>query len=45
MVIMTNEERINKLCEYIIDLIDVIQDKDTNLDWVKDEVWDIWNKD
>lgn len=42
---MTNEERINKLYEYIIDLIDVIQDKDTNLDWVKDEVWDIWNKD
>ena len=42
---MTNEERVNKLCEYIIDLIDAIQDKDTNLDWLRDEVWDIWNKD
>ena len=42
---MTNEERINKLCECIIDLIDEIQDKDTNLDWVRDEIQDIWNKD
>lgn len=31
---MTNEERIYKLCEYMIDLIDSI----SNLEWIKDEL-------
>ena len=39
---MTNEERINKLCEYVIDLIDVLQCRDRqlnqNLEWVRSEV-------
>lgn len=42
---MTNEERIYKLCEYIMDLIDEIQnkDKDINLDleWIRDEITSI----
>lgn len=39
---MTNEERIYKLCEFIIDLIDELSyvDKncDKNLGWIKDEL-------
>lgn len=36
---MKNEERIYKLCEYIMDLIDEIQDKDMkNLEWIRDEI-------
>lgn len=36
---MTNEERIYKLCEYIIDLIDEFKDKD--LEWIRGEVMSI----
>lgn len=41
---MTNEERIYKLCEYVMDLLDVLsynnRDYQFNrdLDWVKDEI-------
>ena len=38
---MTNEERIYKLCEYVMDLIDLIDAGETNnrhLEWVKDEI-------
>lgn len=39
---MTNEERIYKLCEYIMDLIDEIQNKDKvinlDLEWIRDEI-------
>ena len=42
---MTNEERINKLCECVIDLIDMLQchdrDLNKNLEWVRNEVMDI----
>lgn len=42
MVDMTNEERIYKLCEYVIDLINEFQYQDKNffdsLEWVKDEI-------
>lgn len=36
MVDMTNEERIYKLCEYILDLIDMLPYK--NLEWIRDEI-------
>ena len=39
---MTNEERIRKLCEAVIDLIDMLNNKDLN--WVRDEVMDIWEE-
>lgn len=39
---MTNEERIYKLCEYVMDLIDELQYYDRNLnnrlEWVRNEV-------
>lgn len=35
---MTNEERIYKLCEYVIDLMDTLPCYDINLDWIKDEI-------
>ena len=39
---MTNEERIYKLCEYLMDLIDDIQYYDekfeNKLEWIKDEI-------
>lgn len=39
---MTNEERIYKLCEYVMDLIDELRDYDmylnSNLGWIKDEI-------
>lgn len=39
---MTNEERIYKLCEYVIDLIDDLQYYDEKFEkkfeWVKDEI-------
>lgn len=35
---MTNEERIYKLCEYVMDLIDSLPDYTLELDWVKDEI-------
>lgn len=39
---MTNEERIYKLCEYVMDLIDEISYQDelmeNRLEWVKDEI-------
>ena len=37
---MTNEERIYKLCEYVMDLIDELSyhDNDKNLEWVKYEI-------
>ena len=39
---MTNEERIYKLCEYVMDLIFELQYYDENLEnkleWVKDEI-------
>lgn len=39
---MTNEERIYKLCEYVMDLIDEISYRDEiieeRLEWVKDEI-------
>lgn len=39
---MTNEKRIYKLCEYVIDLIDELTYNDENLDkrleWVRDEI-------
>ena len=39
---MTNEERIYKLCEYVMDLIDELQYHDECLkkkfEWVKDEI-------
>lgn len=42
---MTNEERIYKLCEYVIDLIEVLQchdrDLNNNLEWVRNEVMSI----
>lgn len=42
MVNMTNEERIYKLCEYVMDLIDEISYQDelmeNRLEWVKDEI-------
>lgn len=42
---MTNEERIYKLCEYIMDLIDEIQNKDKDinfdLEWIRDEITSI----
>lgn len=42
---MTNEERIYKLCEYVIDLIEMLQyhdrDLNHNLEWVRGEVADL----
>lgn len=35
---MINEERIYKLCEYMMDLIDAIKNKESNLDWIRDEI-------
>ena len=35
---MTNEERIYKLCEYMMDLIDAIKNKESNLEWIRDEI-------
>lgn len=35
---MNNEERIYKLCEYMMDLIDAIKNKESNLDWIRDEI-------
>lgn len=35
---MTNEERIYKLCEYMMDLIDAINNKDSNLEWIRNEI-------
>ena len=39
---MTNEERIDSLCECVIDLIDILQchskDLNQNLEWIRDEV-------
>ena len=35
---MTNEERIYKLCEYMMDLIDAIHNKDSSLEWVRNEI-------
>ena len=35
---MTNEERIYKLCEYMMDLIDAIKNKDSSLEWIRDEI-------
>ena len=39
---MTNEERIYKLCEYIMDLIDELRGYDmylnSHLEWIKDEI-------
>lgn len=35
---MTNEERIYKLCEYVMDLIDVLPYTRDHLEWVKDEI-------
>ena len=39
---MTNEERIYKLCEYVMDLIDELQSYDmyfnSCLEWIKDEI-------
>lgn len=38
---MTNKERISKLCEAVVDLIDMI-DKDNNLEWVRNEAMRVW---
>ena len=39
---MTNEERIYKLCEYVMDLIDELRGYDmylnSHLKWIKDEI-------
>lgn len=35
---MTNEERIYKLCEYMIDLTDAIRNGDKDLIWIRDEI-------
>ena len=35
---MTNEERIYNLCEYMMDLIDAIKNKESNLEWIRDEI-------
>ena len=35
---MTNEERIYKLCEYMMDLIDAIKNKESDLEWIRDEI-------
>ena len=35
---MTNEERIYKLCEYVMDLIDELQRDGRDFEWVKDEI-------
>lgn len=34
---MTNEERIYKLCEYVMDLINAISDCDKDFEWIKNE--------
>ena len=41
MIDMTNEERMCKICECIIDLIDEINRHDCNTDWIRDEVLSI----
>lgn len=39
---MTNEERIYKLCEYVMDLIDELKNYDmyfnSHLEWIVDEI-------
>lgn len=34
---ITNEERIYKLCEYVMDLINAISDCDNDFEWIKNE--------
>ena len=40
---MTNEERIYKLCEILIDLVDILTDNTTcnYLEWIRKELEDI----
>lgn len=34
---ITNEERIYKLCKYVMDLINAISDCDNDFEWIKNE--------
>lgn len=36
-----NENRIYRLCEYVIDLIDALPRYGTEFDWIKEEIEDL----
>ena len=40
---MSNEDRIYRLCELITDLINILPEANSHLDWVRNEVREIMN--